>query len=95
MNARQRMRSKIMITAGTVHGEPTDDQLDAILRDIINIRKTRAPTGSDWSKAIRQHVPSAGTMFYGGEDTSDLNMLLIQILNSQPGGGNTINKANP
>ena len=89
MSLRQRLKSKIRVTFGTSHTDPTDFQLDAIIRDITNVQGIRTPTPEDWHDVVHRNVPSAGTIFYGGEDTSDLNMLLVQILNSPTTGGST------
>lgn len=86
MNAREQMKHKLMILAGLPR-HPTDAQLDAIIDDLLEVKKTRLPTERDWIEAAGRYVPSAGTHKYAGEDMSNLNALLIQIQNARPSSG--------
>lgn len=81
MTNREKLKSKLRILAGTGPFEPTDAQLDQIIKDIKALRKTRAPSDRDWIDAVKMHVPSAGTYKYAGVDMSDLLQLLDKIEN--------------
>lgn len=86
MNAREQMKHKLMILAGLPR-HPTDHELDAVIDDILEVKKTRLPTEGDWITAAGRHVSGAGTYKYAGEDMSNLNALLIQIQNARPSSG--------
>lgn len=60
---------------GTAPEEPTEDQLENIIRDV---RRIDRPTEEDWRYAVHQRCPSAGTHKYAAVDNSDLNELLAQ-----------------
>lgn len=93
MTIRERMKGKLCSIANVPRDGISDAQLDAIIRDVVKLQSERAPTNGDWAAATRRHVPEAGTYFYKGEDFSDLNLLLAQLLNASPGprsgGGST------
>ena len=86
MTVHDQMKHKLMILAGLPR-HPTDAELDAIIDDIVEVKKTRLPTDGDWIKAAGRHVPGAGTHKYAGEDMSNLNALLMQIQNARPSSG--------
>jgi hypothetical protein len=85
--ARERLKYALQVWEALPEGTPTDAQLDCIIRDVS---KKRRPTAADWSKATSRHVPRTGrARLIEGEDMSDLNLLLFQIIN-QSGGGSPL-----
>jgi hypothetical protein len=94
MSPVDRLKHKLKILAGLPPYSPADDELEQIIGEIIEIASTRLPTEGDWKRAAWQYVPRAGSYKYGGEDMSDLNALLVRILNQQDtsGGSSTVRK---
>lgn len=94
MSLVDRLKHKLKILAGLPSSGPTDEELQKIIGEIIQIASTRSPTEADWKRAAWQYVPRAGSYKYGGEDMSDLNALLVRILNQQDasGGSSTVRK---
>jgi hypothetical protein len=93
MKAVDRLKHKLMILAGLPPQSPTNGELQLIIEEIVEISATRRPTEFDWKKAAGKHVPNAGRCRHAGEDMSDLNALLIQILSQEdPRGTSTVRK---
>jgi hypothetical protein len=73
----QQLANSIRIKFGTSSSEPTQYQLEKIIQDIDNIRKSGShPSNSDWQKIVKLRCPSTGNYIYKGLDNSDLNTLL-------------------
>lgn len=90
MSFREAMKTKLKFLAGLPPTGPTDAELDAIIRDVVQIQKERVPTEADWRTAAINHVPNERMYKYAGEDLSDLNRLLMMIqLTSLQGGANS------
>jgi len=94
MTAWERMKEAIRVKA-RLADDPTDDELRAILNDILAL-----PPGQNesvWIDVTLRRVSSTGVVKQGGEDFSDLNALLAQIRlassntgkGKPAGGGNT------
>jgi len=94
MSLVDRLKHKLKILAGLPSHSPTDEELAQIIDEIIEIASTRLPAEGDWKRAAWKYVPRAGSYKYGGEDMSDLNALLVRILNQQDtsGGSSTVRK---
>jgi hypothetical protein len=86
MEPRENLKHKLMIVGGLPAGHPDDAELDKIIKEIEAIRKERTPTEADWKTSAGRNVRGAGEYKYAGEDMSDLNSLLMQILNTQTPG---------
>ena len=76
------LKHALVIKMGLPPGHPTDAELAAIIRTVSAIKASRTPTDADWQAACERHVPGAGTHVYAAEDTSDLNQLLMRLLDS-------------
>lgn len=81
MTVKGRMKHKLKLLAGLRPQSPTDEELDLIITEIVELARKRRPTETDWKNAAGKYVPNAGKYKYAGEDLSDLNALLVQILN--------------
>lgn len=81
MDPKNRLRHKLKILAGLRPQSPTDEELELIVDAIVELAGKRRPTEQDWKSAARRYVPNAGNYKYAGEDMSDLNALLVRILN--------------
>jgi hypothetical protein len=92
MDAKERLRNKLKILAGLRPQSPTDEELDLIVDDIVELAGRRRPTEEDWKHAARKYVPNAGHYKYAGEDMSDLNALLVRILNQEDSGPPRVKK---
>jgi len=77
------MAHKLMTLAGLPPGHPDEQELESIIQDMKAVRN---PTDSDWKAAARRHVRNAGNYKYAGEDLTDLNSLLMQIINTPTPG---------
>jgi hypothetical protein len=92
MNPKERLRHKLKILAGLRPQSPTDEELELIVGAIVELAGKRRPTDQDWKNAAGRYVPNAGRYKYGGEDMSDLNALLVQILNQDDSSPPRVNK---
>ena len=81
MSVKERMKHKLKLLAGLRPQSPTNEELELIIADIVELARKRRPTETDWKNAAGNYVPNAGKYKYAGEDLSDLNALLVQILN--------------
>jgi hypothetical protein len=86
MDIRKRLIQKLRLLAGIPPYADIDSYLDDVIGDINRIARSRTPTTEDWVRAAERHIPGTGKFFYGGEDFSDLNRLLMLLQNSRPGG---------
>jgi hypothetical protein len=80
MEVKEQMKHKLKLLAGLRPQSPTDEELELIIDNIIELARTRRPTETDWENAARKYVPNAGKYKNAGKDPSDLNALLVQIL---------------
>lgn len=71
------LRHALTIKFGLRYNEPTDTQLELILRRIELIRLAgRIPTLADWRNITASICSTFQTTVYSGVDNSDLNLLL-------------------
>ena len=79
----QQLANSIKIKFGTGPDEPNEYQIEKIIQDIENIKKTGSrPSDSDWYSIVKKYCPSAGSYKYSGLDNSDLNTLLSLATNT-------------
>lgn len=81
MTVKERMRKKLRLLAGLRPQSPTDEELDLIIADGIELAVKRMPMETGWKNAADKIVPNAGKYKHAGKDLTNLNSLLIQILN--------------
>lgn len=82
MTAWERMKDAIRVKA-RLADEPTDGEMRAIIDDMRTL-----PPGqkeSVWMEVTFRHVRSTGMVKQGGEDFSDLHVLLAQIRQASSG----------
>ena len=92
MDAKGRLRHKLKILAGLRPQSPTDEELELIMGEIVELAGKRRPTEHDWKNAARKYVPKAGHYEYAGGDMSNLNALLVRILNQDDSSPLRVNK---
>jgi hypothetical protein len=92
MDPKGTLRHRLKILAGLRPQSPTDEELELIVGDIVELAGRKRPTEQDWKDAARRYVPNAGQYKYAGEDVSDLNVLLVRILNQDDSSPLRVNK---
>jgi hypothetical protein len=90
--AREQLKHKLKVVAGLPPWSPTDEELDLVIADVAEVAERREPTEADWRASARRRVRGAGQYKYAGEDMSNLNMLLYQILAQGNQGGRSSGK---
>jgi hypothetical protein len=78
IDAKRQLAHSLKLRFGLPPGEPTDDQVDAIVAELAMIGRQRRPVEADWRAAVKRHCPGAGPYKYASTDNSDLNWLLSQ-----------------
>jgi hypothetical protein len=73
MTVKAPMKHKLKLLAGLRPQSPTDEELELIIADIVELAGKRRPTETDWKNAAGKYVPNAGKYKHAGEDLSDLN----------------------
>jgi len=81
MSPRERLAHSLKIRFRLPPDRPTDDELDAILRDVevFQAFQDEEVTEEDWAKIVARHVPFKGRNLYEGLDFQDLNVLFALI----------------
>jgi hypothetical protein len=64
---------------GTAPAEPTDQQLNDIVKYIDRLAGLRQTSDADWERAVQIYCPTFGTHKYAARDTSDLTAILRRI----------------
>jgi hypothetical protein len=81
MSPRERLAHSLKIRFRLPPDRPTDDELDAILRDVevFQAFQDDEATEEDWARIVARHVPFKGRNLHEGLDFQDLNVLFALI----------------
>jgi hypothetical protein len=79
--ARDQLKHSLKDLARLPPGSPSDQEFDLVLAEIRQIAQKRKPHDQDWLNAAFRHVRGARIIETIGEDMSNLNALLVQIMN--------------